>query len=185
MDDCADSGNNHRFLDAYSYYYLLRYHMGGNNNCRATWVSDTIPRIMEAGKSYSVNVKVRNDGWDTWTESATYRLGRAIVDEGIKPKNSDYSSARSYITDKSSVLPGTDYTFTFTLTAPNTPGNYDIYYDMIREGDCWFRNKNNIEYKKTFIVAVNVNDIDTDGDGFSDVKEEASGTLYWHPDDYP
>lgn len=78
----SNSGHNHRFLDAFSFYYLMRYYLGGNNNHRATWVTDTIPRLMAAGQSYPVSVTVRNDGWDTWSEASQYRLSSAFVLNG-------------------------------------------------------------------------------------------------------
>ncbi len=78
----AASGHNHRFLDAYTFYYLMRHHLGGNNNHRATWVEDTIPRVMTAGQSYPVSVTVRNDGWDTWSEENYYRLSHAWLPVG-------------------------------------------------------------------------------------------------------
>jgi hypothetical protein len=81
-DSYSSSGHNHQFLDAYSFYYLMRHHLGGNNNHRATWVTDSIPRIMQSGATIDIDVSVRNDGWDTWSESADYRLGIAITAAG-------------------------------------------------------------------------------------------------------
>jgi hypothetical protein len=182
-DNYASSGHNHRFLDAYTYYYLLRYYLGGSNDYRATWVSDTIPRIMAAGQTYPVTVTVRNDGWDTWSEASAYRLGHAIVLPGVTAVYADYDPTRHYLPVSTNVAPGEEVTFSFNLTAPSTNGNYDLYYDMVRDGIAWFRDKNNIEWKKEIIVATNETDVDTDGDGYPDVVEEANGTLYWHPDD--
>ena len=60
----------------------MRHYLGGNNNHRATWVTDTIPRVMAAGQSYPVSVTVRNDGWDTWSEASQYRLSHAFLPAG-------------------------------------------------------------------------------------------------------
>ena len=46
-----------------------------------------------------------------------------------------------------------------------------------------FRSQNNIEWKKEIIIAAQEKNVDTDGDGISDVVEESRGGLYWHPDD--
>ena len=54
---------------------------------------------------------------------------------------------------------------------------------MVHDPVTWFRAANNIEGKKEIIVSGNVNDVDTDGDGLSDVWEQAAGSLYWNPDD--
>ena len=178
----AGSGNNHQFLDCYTYYYLMRYYLGGSNNYRATWVDDTIPRVMAAGQTYPVTVTVRNDGWDTWSEGSAYRLGYATVNSGVIPVNGDYGPQRATL--PASVIPGATTTFSFNLTAPAVNGNYDLYYDMVQDGGAsWFHDNGNIEWKNEIIVATNETDVDTDGDGRPDVQEEVKGTLYWHPDD--
>jgi hypothetical protein len=178
----ASSGHNHRFLDAYTFYYLMRYHLGGKNDYRATWISDTIPRIMAAGRTYHVTVTTRNDGWDTW-DASEYRLAHAIVAPGAVPAYEDYDINSRHYLPVESVAPGDTVTFTFDITAPGTLGNYDLYYDMVRDGVTWFHEQNNIEWKMEIIVAANETDVDTDKDGVPDVTEEANGGLYWYPGD--
>lgn len=182
-DEVIGLGNNHRFLDAYTFFYLQRYHAGGNNNYRATWVSDTIPRIMEAGQSYLVTVTVRNDGWDTWNEANQYRLGHAVVPVGTVDYWNYYHVPRATIPQGLNIASGQSVTFSFPIIAPSNNGNYELYYDMVRENVTWFKDKNNIEWKKEIIVATNETDIDTDSDGCSDIAEDAMGLLYWNPDD--
>jgi hypothetical protein len=178
----AGSGNNHQFLDCYTYCYLMRYHLGGSNNYRATWVDDTIPRVMAAGQTYPVTVTVRNDGWDTWSEASAYRLGYATVNSEVIPNNGNYGPARAILPN--SVAPGETVTFSFNYTAPAVNGTHDLYYDMVQDGGVsWFHENGNIEWKNEIIVATAETDVDTDGDGRPDVQEEAKGTLYWHPDD--
>ncbi|MCE5197408.1 MAG: hypothetical protein ABFD54_00475 [Armatimonadota bacterium] len=175
--------NNHRFLDAYTYNYLMRYCLGGSNNYREAWVNETTPRIMKTGQTYSVAVTVRNDGWDTWSEAGSYRLAYAIVNKDATPVCADYDSRGRFQIPSGSIAPGQSVTFTVGVVAPSTPGTYDLYYDIVRDGTTWFREQNNLECKKTIIVVADPLSIDTDGDGTPDVTEEAEGTLYWHAGD--
>ncbi|MCE5199893.1 carboxypeptidase regulatory-like domain-containing protein, partial [bacterium] len=164
LRDYWGTTNNHQFLDAYSFYYLLRYYLGGSNDYRATWVGDTIPRIMAKGQTYPVTVTVRNDGWDTWTTSGSYGLAYAIVNSGAAVANSNYDAhGRFQLPIGTSVAPGQTVTFTVNIVAPSTNGNYDLYYDMSKDGTTWFHEANNIEWKKQIIVATNVTDVDSDG----------------------
>jgi len=180
----ANSGRNHRFLDAYTFYYLMRHHLGGHNNYRATWLGDTLPRIMRTGETVAVEVSVRNDGWDTWSESSNYRLAIAIVPPGATPTYADYDTrGRGKLPAGVSVGPGQTATFSHTITAPATAGTYDLYYDMVRDGVTWFREANNIEWKQTLIVADDPWTVDTDGDRLPDLWEMQNDRLFWHPDD--
>lgn len=184
VDSYASSGHNHQFLDAYTYYYLLRYYKGGSNNYRETWVDDTTPRLMQAGNAYSFNVTVRNDGWDTWSEASSYRLGCAIVPSGTTPANTDYDSrGRFYLPSGTTVAPGESVTFTVTLTAPSSTGDYDLYFDMVRDGKTWFRYWNNLECIKNVSVVNDPSIVDTDGDGTPDLTEDTNGTFFWYPGD--
>jgi hypothetical protein len=183
MEATANRAVNQRYLDAFTFYYLLRHHLGGHNDYRATWIADTIPRIMTAGRSYRVSVTVRNDGWDAWSEQEQYRLGCAIVEQDRQPTDADYDAIGHHpLAGRTTVRPGTTTTFRFELTAPKQPGEYDVYYDLVREGVTWFREQNNLEWKAPLIVAEDERRVDTDGDGRPDLWESANGQLWWHPD---
>ena len=163
----------------------MRYALGGDNNYRATWINDDIPRIMTAGQTYQVTVTVRNDGWDSWSEVQSYRLGHAIVQPDIVPVYADYDSrGRVYIPGSAAIQPGETCTFVFMMQAPQTEGEYDLYLDLVRDGVTWFREHNNLPWKKNIYVSSNLGGVDTDKDGMPDVEEEAEGRLYWNPDDF-
>jgi hypothetical protein len=178
LEKACSTKFNMKFLDAYSFYYLMRYHMGGKNDYRAAWVNDSMPRIMAAGKKYRVDITVRNDGWDTWTKAKNYRLTYGFVPSGSAPKYSSIAKLPG-----KAAGPGESVVFHVSITAPKEKGVFDFYYDMEQDG-ATFATKNNIEWKKTVIVARDVNEIDSDNDGCPDMKEEAAGSLYWNPDDH-
>lgn len=160
----STSGNNHRFLDAYTYFYLLRYYLGGSNDYRATWVSDDIPYKISAGETYPVSITVRNDGWDTWTEAGNYRLGYAIVPSGRFVLDIDYQQNIMFdLPAGVSVKPGEIVTFQGRIAAPSANGTYDLYYDMRSDAGGWFRDRNNIEWKMSLNVT-GAEDIDNNGE---------------------
>ncbi|MBP6963901.1 MAG: GerMN domain-containing protein, partial [Armatimonadetes bacterium] len=93
------------------------------------FVSDTIPATMTAGQSYSVSITFRNRGV-LWREGRAFRLG-AVGD-------SDPFTGTTRRTISGDVRPGNTYTFTFTMTAPATPGVYTTDWRMVRDGVAWF-----------------------------------------------
>lgn len=181
-DALKNSPNNHRFLDAYSYYYLLRYYLGGKNERRATWINDNIPHVMKAGKIYEAEIEVRNDGWDTWSNDANYSLGHVFITEGKYITDDAFKDIRHSLPDGAKVEPGQSVKIKLKIEAPAANGKYDLYYDLAVNKTEWFRLSNNIEWKKKVFVATDENDIDTDNDGSPDVIEITKGTLFWHPD---
>jgi hypothetical protein len=94
-------------------------------------VSNDMPTSMTRGQTYTVHVTVQNSGTMTWTAALNYRLGFV----GDKPP---FGPGRIVLGPSASVAPGQQYIFTFTVTAPNTPGTYTMRYRMLREGIAWF-----------------------------------------------
>ncbi len=92
-------------------------------------VGDTIPTTMQPGQSVQVTVTMRNRGV-LWTDARGYRLG-AVGD-------SDPFTAFNRVPVTGEVGTGQSQTFTFTLTAPTTPGTYLTDWRMVRDGFTWF-----------------------------------------------
>eukprot|EP01113_Clastostelium_recurvatum_P007970 TRINITY_DN13732_c0_g1_i4.p1 TRINITY_DN13732_c0_g1~~TRINITY_DN13732_c0_g1_i4.p1 ORF type:complete len:563 (-),score=135.34 TRINITY_DN13732_c0_g1_i4:304-1992(-) len=63
------AGDKVRIVDPYTLGYLARSFFGGNNNDRATYMDDTIPRLATSAWKGDVQVTVRNEGWNTWAEN--------------------------------------------------------------------------------------------------------------------
>jgi len=141
-------------VDIYSFFYLYRESLGGNNNYRATFMSDDVPENLESGKDYVFNVKVRNDGWEDWTGGGEnpYALGfwfykgeeRPV---GLKP----VTGGGSFVSLDRTVKPGEEVTFKVGVKAP-AEGDYLLVYDMLQDGVSWFEDKNNLAWEKAVKV---------------------------------
>jgi Zn-dependent metalloprotease len=102
----------------------------GSNN--ATFVSQSVPTTMVAGQSYSVSVTMNNSGTTTWT-SDVYKLGSQNPQD-----NTLWGGARIYLPAGTTVPPGSNYTFYFTVTAPSTAGSYNFQWGMVQDPGLWF-----------------------------------------------
>ncbi|MHC4797639.1 MAG: NBR1-Ig-like domain-containing protein [Planctomycetota bacterium] len=98
----------------------------------AQYISHTIPPCMETGNTYNVMVRMKNNGTSTWTKSAGYKLG---MNEDDDPFN---TSVRVQLDSGDSIATGQQKSFSFTMTAPDTPGYYVTDYRMLKEGVEWF-----------------------------------------------
>jgi PKD repeat protein len=98
-------------------------------------ISTTIPSSMVAGQSYPVSVTMKNTGRITWDEASLIRLGG--INDGSSDANK-FGTTLIKIPTGTKVLPGAQYTFTFTMTAPASAGSYVPKYRMVRNGYEWF-----------------------------------------------
>jgi RHS repeat-associated protein len=98
----------------------------------ATFVSQTVPTTMSAGQQYNVSVTMHNSGAKTWTAADQYRLGAQNPQD-----NKTWGFSRINL-PASSVAPGQSATFNFTVTAPSTPGTYNLQLRMLQEWIEWF-----------------------------------------------
>ena len=92
-------------------------------------------RIHDPGQRYPVSVTMKITGSMTWNETTLIRLGAVGDGHGDAYK---FGSGRITIPAGTSVLPGEEYTFTFTMTAPATQGTTTPCYRMVWEGQQWF-----------------------------------------------
>jgi|GEM_PF-1178544 len=92
----------------------------------ASFVSQTVPATMVPGQNYSVTVTMRNTGASTWTPDGDYQLASENL-----PDNQRWGINRVNLT--TIVLPGSDATFSFTVTAPAT-GSHSFQWRMVQQG---------------------------------------------------
>jgi uncharacterized protein affecting Mg2+/Co2+ transport len=97
----------------------------------ATFVSQSVPSSMTAGLAYTVAVTMKNAGISTWTAASSYRLGSQNPQDTLI-----WGPGR--IALPTSVAPGSQVTFEFTVTAPTKPGTYNFQWRLVQEGVEWF-----------------------------------------------
>ena len=100
----------------------------------ALFVSQSVPSTMLAGETQTVSVTMLNSGGTTWTKSSGYKLGT----QNPQDNTTWTGSTRVLLAAGDSIAPGQSKTFTFDITAPSSPGNYDFQWKMLREGVDWF-----------------------------------------------
>ncbi len=152
---------NYTVVDPYTFFYLMRTHLGGENKFRATYVSDNIPPRMKAGAEYPIHVMIRNDGWDTWhhehrdTPPHEYRLGVHIQrGEEILP-NSTRQLSNAYqqrVSLPHDVPPGGTVELKFVFKAPEIQGEHVMQLDMVAEGLTWFESQYDIPWQVHVVI---------------------------------
>ena len=105
------------------------------SSLNAQVISTTIPSSMVAGQSYPVTVTMKNTGSMIWNEGSMIRLGASGEGGGDAGK---FAPDRIKIPSGTNVPAGSQYTFSFTMIAPATTGDYTPGYQMVREGHQWF-----------------------------------------------
>jgi hypothetical protein len=103
----------------------------------ADFVSQTVPGTLVAGGTYTATVVMRNTGTDTWRPGDDDRLG------SLNPEsNTTWGAARINLPAGAAIATGQEATFTWTFTAPTTPGTYNFQWQMRQSLiDLWFGDK--------------------------------------------
>ena len=101
----------------------------GNN---AAFVSQDVPELVE-GDTLEVSITMKNTGNTAWTEDGQFRLG------SVSPADNKYwGLKRVALFEGDSIAPGSEHTFTFKVTVPESDGIYVFQWQMIQEGEEWF-----------------------------------------------
>jgi hypothetical protein len=101
---------------------------------RAVFVAQNVPASpVLAGRSFPVNVTMKNTGITTWTSVGTnpQRLGSQDPQD-----NTIWGTGRVELPQL--VPPGSTVMFSFNVTAPLTPGLRPFQWRMVQEGITWF-----------------------------------------------
>jgi len=97
---------------------------GGTNN--AAFVSQSVPTSMTAGQTAAVSVTMQNSGTTTWAPGS-YFLG------SLNPAGNS-TWGLNQVALPSSVAPGAQVTFTFSVIAPAVAGTYNFQWGMLQSG---------------------------------------------------
>jgi YD repeat-containing protein len=93
----------------------------------AAFISQTVPTTMTPSQSYNVSVTMRNTGASTWTPDGDFQLGAENLSD-----NQTWGLNRVNL--GTPVVPGSDATFNFAVTAPTSPGAYHFQWRMVQQG---------------------------------------------------
>lgn len=113
------------------------------------------PAVMRAGERATVRVRVRNAGDSVWPargrEDGYFQvnLGNIWRDAaGRTVEDADYVRS-NFPTD---VRPGEEVELSLSITAPKTPGTYELEFDLVQEMVVWFSEKGSESFKTTVRV---------------------------------
>lgn len=161
----------------------------------SVYISQSIPGNMSAGKTYGVSVTMKNTGQSVW-KSGNYNLKLSGVSESISRTWSVNS-----VDVNSSVGAGESVVFNFSLTAPESEGNYNMQWQMA-EGNSYFgentmnipivvsgfttkeNDVNFIENNAKFITQKVQNDMETGQTYDVYVIMKNNGSTTWKPGQY-
>ena len=118
---------------------------GSNDLNSSAFVEQTIPTVMEAGRSYKVSISMTNTGKTTWT-AGNYRL--VMLDASGNPLSGSIWSTYSVPIDLN-IEPGGSKVFNFEVI-PLVAGTYNLQWRMAA-GDAGLFG----DATKTTVVAVN------------------------------
>ncbi|HRN78627.1 MAG TPA: T9SS type A sorting domain-containing protein [Ferruginibacter sp.] len=115
---------------------------GGNGRVVVSWVPAFVAQfntmsygssVWCPGETRTVSVTVTNAGQATWTNASPQ------IRIGVKWNgDADYFVR----TNANGLAPGATETYYLTITAPTTPGNNNLTFDVVNELNCWFGNNN-------------------------------------------
>ena len=106
---------------------------------RAAIHAGPLPASVGAGETIAVTVTVENRGRTPWqahsaTGSGHVRLGIQLLDADGRVIGRDFARA-----DLAADVPaGASHTLDTRFAAPDTPGRYQVKFDMVAEGVTWF-----------------------------------------------
>jgi RHS repeat-associated protein len=97
----------------------------------STFVSQSVPPVMQPGQSYPVTVTWKNTGGSTWTVTGGHKMGSQ------NPEN-NFTWGMHRVDLPGTTAPGANAAFSWNVTAPGTPGTYNFQWRTAQSGVEWF-----------------------------------------------
>jgi carboxypeptidase T len=98
-------------------------------------IRQTVPRRLTPGQTATATITVRNVGAAAWSAIVSRNPDRLGAQS---PQDNQTWGRHRVELPISKVTPGTEVTFRFQITAPETPGLYDFQWRMVRELTSWY-----------------------------------------------
>ncbi len=93
--------------------------------------------IVAPGGTAYLQVNAINTGYATWSQSIVHLGTSNPTDRCSAFSNSSWISCNRIAMQQSSVIPGGEGTFDFSITAPQTPGSYTEFFNLVADGVTW------------------------------------------------
>jgi lysozyme len=102
-----------------------------------SWPLATMTMTMTVNQQLPASITLKNIGAKTWDTNT--RIGTTQPRDRMSPfVGPDWLAPNRLSAVTGTVAPGSDFKFTWTFQAPNTPGMYDEFYGVVEEGVAWF-----------------------------------------------
>ncbi len=150
----------YRFVDPFAFFYLARKSLGGSNSYRASFREVALESPALVGKAPHLSLRVRNDGWETWT-AGKHRLGLHVSSTPPVPRSlpSDSGGYPTRVSLPANVPPGGEVALDADLPAPASTGVWYVQADLVEEGVTWFETQGDIP----MLLTLDVVDAPSDG----------------------
>lgn len=91
------------------------------------------------GEKKSVSLEIKNTGITNWYKDIVHLATTSPRDRSSDFADSSWVSGNRISMRQDKVVPGQSATFSFTITAPNQPGNHKEYFGFVADGIGWMR----------------------------------------------
>lgn len=166
----ARASRGFEVLDPYTFFSLAKLKNGIHSRMKLGVTDHTIPSTVTPGQTYTVRVRVRNEGWDLWSTplpgstdcdgsgtayKGCYRVGLALQEGDITPTGPNAPPLPSYSIRAdlpTTLAPGESVDLPFTFTVPAKAATYTLQFDLVKELYSWGESVGNVPWQKKIVA---------------------------------